>query len=69
VSDPDYFYCCCPLLSDGERGFLAFAADISPRFTRMLAVMTMNAGYFLSVVIGTFAGSVLLGGHTVAAGH
>jgi hypothetical protein len=35
----------------------------------MLAVMTMNAGYFLSVVAGTFAGSVLLGGHTVAAGH
>jgi hypothetical protein len=36
---------------------------------RMLAVMTMNTGYFLSVVVGTFAGSVLLGGHTVAAGH
>jgi hypothetical protein len=36
---------------------------------RMLAVMTMNIGYFLAVVAGTFAGSVLLGGHTVAAGH
>jgi hypothetical protein len=36
---------------------------------RMLAVMTMNIGYFLAVVAGTFVGSVLLGGHTVAAGH
>jgi len=36
---------------------------------RMLAVMTMNTGYFISVLIGTFAGSVLLGAHTGAAGH
>jgi hypothetical protein len=36
---------------------------------RMLAVMTMNTGYFVSVLIGTFAGSVLLGAHTGAAGH
>jgi hypothetical protein len=46
----------------------------TPRLTfifisRMLAVMTMNTGYFLSVVAGTFVGSILLGGHTVAAGH
>jgi hypothetical protein len=36
---------------------------------RMLAVMTMNTGYFVSIVIGTFAGSVLLGSHSAAAGH
>jgi hypothetical protein len=35
----------------------------------MLAVMTMNTGYFVSIVIGTFAGSVLLGSHSAAAGH
>lgn len=29
--------------------------------TRMLAVMTMNAGYFLSVLAGTFIGSMAVG--------
>jgi hypothetical protein len=28
----------------------------------MLAVMTMNVGYFLSVLGGTFVGSLLVGG-------
>jgi hypothetical protein len=46
-----------------------FLANVFFPSFRMLAVMTMNTGYFLSVVAGTFAGSVLLGGHTVAAGH
>jgi hypothetical protein len=57
------------LLQEGRRLFDFFSANISFSTFRMLAVMTMNAGYFLSVVAGTFAGSVLLGGHTVAAGH
>lgn len=43
--------------------------DLRLTFHRMLAVMTMNVGYFVSVVIGTFAGSVMLGGYTAAAGH
>jgi hypothetical protein len=30
-------------------------------YCRMLAVMTMNVGYFLSVLGGTFLGSLLIG--------
>lgn len=35
----------------------------------MLAVMTMNVGYFLSILGGTFLGSFILGGWTPAAAH
>ncbi|KAF2213834.1 hypothetical protein CERZMDRAFT_38267 [Cercospora zeae-maydis SCOH1-5] len=35
----------------------------------MLAVMTMNVGYFLSVLGGIFLGSFVLGGPEVASGH
>ncbi|EME50332.1 hypothetical protein DOTSEDRAFT_120864 [Dothistroma septosporum NZE10] len=35
----------------------------------MLAVMTMNVGYFLSILGGTFAGSFFVGRWTAAAGH
>lgn len=35
---------------------------------RMLAAMTMNIGYFLSVIAGTFIGSLLIGKGTNAAG-
>lgn len=31
--------------------------------------MTMNTGYFLSVLGGTFLGSLLLGGYVPAAAH
>lgn len=36
---------------------------------RMLAVMTMNVGYFMSVIGGVFLGSFVLGGWTPAASH
>ncbi|KAM0707224.1 hypothetical protein Q7P35_006555 [Cladosporium inversicolor] len=35
----------------------------------MLAVMTMNTGYFVSVLIGTFAGSVALAVEFLVGGH
>jgi hypothetical protein len=35
----------------------------------MLAVMTMNVGYFLSVLAGVFAGSVLFGRYAVVSEH
>ncbi|KAF3019719.1 hypothetical protein G7054_g9926 [Neopestalotiopsis clavispora] len=35
----------------------------------MLAVMTMNVGYFLSVLGGVFVGSLLVGRYTIAAEH
>ncbi|KAH6647000.1 Ctr copper transporter [Truncatella angustata] len=35
----------------------------------MLAVMTMNVGYFLSVLGGVFVGSMLVGRYTIAAEH
>jgi len=35
----------------------------------MLAVMTMNVGYFMSVLGGVFLGSFVLGGWTSAVAH
>lgn len=35
----------------------------------MLAVMTMNVGYFLSVLAGVFVGSIAIGRYTVSAEH
>ncbi|KAJ1335874.1 Ctr copper transporter [Microdochium nivale] len=35
----------------------------------MLAVMTMNVGYFLSILAGTFVGSLCVGRYTGAAEH
>jgi copper transporter 1 len=35
----------------------------------MLAVMTMNVGYFMSVLGGVFLGSFVLGGLTSAVAH
>ncbi|CAK1365328.1 hypothetical protein CB0940_08915 [Cercospora beticola] len=35
----------------------------------MLAVMTMNVGYFLSVLGGVFLGSFVIGGPEITAGH
>ncbi len=32
----------------------------------MLAVMTMNVGYFLSVLAGTFVGSLLVGRYFIS---
>lgn len=36
---------------------------------RMLAVMTMNVGYFLSVLGGTFLGSLLVGRYIFTTEH
>lgn len=35
----------------------------------MLAVMTMNLGYFLSILGGTFLGSLAIGRYAANAGH
>jgi hypothetical protein len=35
----------------------------------MIAVMTMNVGYFMSVLGGTFAGSLVVGRYTGGSGH
>jgi hypothetical protein len=35
----------------------------------MLAVMSMNVGYFLSVLAGTFVGSLLVGRFITSADH
>ena len=35
----------------------------------MLAVMTMNVGYFLSILGGTFLGSLALGRYTTTFTH
>ena len=35
----------------------------------MLAVMTMNVGYFLSVLAGTFVGELAVGRYTELAEH
>ena len=41
---------------DGSR-----ADEIAPHFSRMIAVMTMNVGYFMSVLAGIFLGSLVFG--------
>lgn len=35
----------------------------------MLAVMTLNVGYFLSVLAGLFVGELLMGRYTVGASY
>lgn len=35
----------------------------------MLAVMTMNLGYFLSILGGTFLGSLAIGRFAITGGH
>jgi hypothetical protein len=35
----------------------------------MLAVMTMNIGYFLSVLGGVFMGSILVGRYAISGDH
>ncbi|KAK7952333.1 Ctr copper transporter [Apiospora aurea] len=60
-------------------GYLLYASlSLSPRhitpeltllFYSMLAVMTMNVGYFLSVLGGVFVGSLLVGRYTITSEH
>lgn len=38
-------------------------------YLMMLAVMTMNVGYFFSILGGVFLGSLLVGRYTIDAGH
>jgi len=35
----------------------------------MLGVMTMNVGYFMAILAGTFFGSILVGRYTLAGDH
>ena len=57
-------WCCLPTVSSP---FLSlFYAKFPPR---MLAVMTMNVGYFLSVLGGIFLGSLALGRYAIAFEH
>jgi hypothetical protein len=64
-----YFAGDCQLFAVSCESVIVFSGFGLLTLDRMLAVMTMNTGYFVSVLIGTFAGSVLLGAHTGAAGH
>ncbi|KAK5745967.1 hypothetical protein LTR17_001097 [Elasticomyces elasticus] len=51
-----------------SRAFLdTVLAGVS--YLLMLAVMTMNVGYFLSILGGTFLGSFVIGGWTGTAAH
>lgn len=47
----------------------SYVVAILMEFVRMLAVMTMNVGYFLSVLGGVFLGSFVVGRWTGAAVH
>lgn len=38
-------------------------------YDRMLAVMTMNVGYFMSVLAGIFLGSLAIGRYAIAFDH
>ena len=40
-----------------------YAAQRLMAIFRMLAVMTLNAGYFLSILAGTFLGEISFGRH------
>lgn len=44
-------------------------ASLTDHLFSMLAVMTMNIGYFLSILGGTFVGSLAVGRFSVAAAH
>lgn len=48
------------------RGLLFWAVGTDFAFySRMLAVMTMNVGYFLSVLAGAFVGELLVGRYSM----
>lgn len=46
------------------KSWRALASDALLTPPRMLAVMTMNVGYFMSILGGTFLGSVVIGDWT-----
>jgi hypothetical protein len=50
--------------------FLTLRKNNTDQLVRsMLAVMTMNIGYFLSILGGTFLGSLAIGRFAATAGH
>jgi len=57
-----FFFFCFPAV-------LCVLDDVLTGCNSMLAVMTMNVGYFISVLGGTFLGSLLLGRFTALDHH
>lgn len=50
-------------------GLPSFAYFVTDNIYSMLAVMTLNIGYFLSVLGGTFLGSLAVGRYAVLSEH
>lgn len=48
---------------------MTYQINLTDFNSSMLAVMTMNVGYFMSVLGGVFLGSFVMGGWTSAATH
>jgi hypothetical protein len=54
--------------TDGPRAMLDTVV-VGVAYLLMLAVMTMNVGYFMAILGGTFLGSLLLGRYGASVGH
>lgn len=56
------------LTVDIPRALLT-TATVGMAYLLMLAVMTMNVGYFISVLVGAFVGEIFFGRHNTSSGH
>lgn len=54
--------------TDGPRALLDVVV-VGVGYLMMLAVMTMNVGYFMSILGGTFLGSLIVGRYAVSVMH